>query len=112
MFGGSATLPITVLTMSGAGATSRATLAESRSWIAHLPGLKVVMPATPYDVKGCIIAAARDDNPVFVVMNKMSLGLTGEVPEGAYEVPIGWRTSCDPAPTTRSVRWAGCCTRR
>ncbi|NIQ93600.1 MAG: alpha-ketoacid dehydrogenase subunit beta, partial [Desulfuromonadales bacterium] len=42
-----------------------------------------------YDVKGLIIAAARDDNPVFVVMNKQSLALRGEVPEGPYEVPLG-----------------------
>jgi pyruvate/2-oxoglutarate/acetoin dehydrogenase E1 component len=90
MFGGSATLPITVLTMSGAGANLAAQHSQSlEAWIAHLPGLKVVMPATPYDVKGMIITAARDDNPVFVVMNKMSLGIQGEVPEGAYEVPIG-----------------------
>ena len=90
MFGGSATLPITVLTMAGAGANLAAQHSQSlEAWLAHLPGLKVVMPATPYDVKGLIIAAARDDNPVFVVMNKMSLGIQGDVPEGAYEVPIG-----------------------
>ena len=47
------------------------------------------MPCTPYDAKGMIIAAARDDNPVIVVLNKMSLGMMGEVPEGAYEVPLG-----------------------
>jgi pyruvate dehydrogenase E1 component beta subunit len=90
MFGGGTALPITVLTMSGAGASLAAQHSQSlEAWIAHLPGLKVVMPTTPHDVKGCIIAAARDDNPVFVVMNKMSLGLMGEVPEGAYTVPIG-----------------------
>ncbi len=90
MFGGATTLPITVLTMSGAGASLAAQHSQSlEAWIAHLPGLKVLMPSTPHDVKGCIIAAARDDNPVFVVMNKMSLGLMGEVPEGAYTVPIG-----------------------
>jgi len=90
MFGGSAKLPITVLTMAGAGANLAAQHSQSlEAWLAHLPGLKVVMPATPYDVKGCIITAARDDNPVFVVMNKMSLGMTGEVPQGAYEVPLG-----------------------
>jgi len=90
MFGGSATLPITVLTMSGAGGSMAAQHSQSlEAWLAHLPGLKVVMPATPRDVKGTIIAAARDDNPVFVVMNKMSLGLKGDVPEEAYETPIG-----------------------
>ena len=47
------------------------------------------MPTTPYDAKGLIIAAARDDNPVIVVLNKMSLAITGEVPEETYEIPLG-----------------------
>lgn len=90
MFGGAAKLPVTVLTMAGAGGSLAAQHSQSlEAWICHLPGLKVVMPSTPYDAKGLIIAAARDDNPVFVVLNKMSLAITGEVPEGAYEIPIG-----------------------
>ncbi|MBK79826.1 MAG: alpha-ketoacid dehydrogenase subunit beta [Gammaproteobacteria bacterium] len=90
MFGGHARLPVTVLTMAGAGASLAAQHSQSlEAWLCHLPGLKVVMPSTPYDAKGLIIAAARDDNPVFVVLNKVSLAMTGEVPEGAYEVPIG-----------------------
>jgi len=90
MFGGSAQLPITVITMSGAGLNMAAQHSQClEAWLAHLPGIKVVMPATPYDAKGLIIAAARDDNPVFVVLNKMSLGIRGAVPEGAYAVPIG-----------------------
>lgn len=90
MFGGAATLPVTVLTMAGAGMNLAAQHSQSlEAWLAHLPGVKVVMPATPYDAKGLIIAAARDDNPVFVVLNKVSLAMQGEVPEGAYEVAIG-----------------------
>ncbi len=90
MFGGSATLPITVVTMSGAGMNMAAQHSQSlEAWICHLPGLKVVTPATPYDAKGLLIAAARDDNPVFVVMNKLSLRNRGSVPEEPYEVPIG-----------------------
>jgi len=90
MFGGHARLPVTVLTMAGAGASLAAQHSQSlEAWLCHLPGLKVVMPTTPYDAKGLIIAAAREDNPVFVVLNKMSLAMQGEVPEGAYEVPIG-----------------------
>ena len=90
MFGGAATLPITLLTMSGAGMNMAAQHSQSlEAWLCHLPGLKVVMPATPYDAKGLIIAAARDDNPVIVALNKMSLRFKGEVPEAAYEVPIG-----------------------
>ena len=90
MFGGHARLPVTVLTMAGAGASLAAQHSQSlEAWLCHIPGLKVVMPSTPYDAKGLIIAAARDDNPVFVVLNKLILGMTGEVPEGAYEIPLG-----------------------
>ena len=90
MFGGGATLPITVLTMAGAGMNLAAQ--HSKSWeaiLAHLPGVKVVMPSNAYDAKGLIISAARDDNPVFVVLNKASLAMTTDVPEEMYEVPIG-----------------------
>lgn len=90
MFGGHARLPVTVLTMAGAGASLAAQHSQSlEAWLCHLPGLKVVMPATPYDAKGLIIAAARDDNPVFVVLNKVSLAMKGEVPEEAYAIPLG-----------------------
>lgn len=90
MFGGKAKLPITVLTMGGAGMSFAAQHSQSlEAWLCHLPGLKVMMPATPYDTKGAIIAAVREDNPVFVVMNKVSLGLTGPVPEEPYAIPIG-----------------------
>lgn len=90
MFGGNTNLPVTMLTMAGAGASLAAQHSQSlEAWICHLPGLKVVMPTTPYDAKGLIIAAARDDNPVIVVLNKMSLAMQGEVPEEAYEIPIG-----------------------
>ena len=90
MFGGTAKLPITVVTMSGAGMNMAAQHSQSlEAWICHLPGLKVAAPATPYDAKGLLIAAARDDNPVFVVRNKLSLRNTGPVPEDAYAVPLG-----------------------
>ena len=90
MFGGSAKLPITVVTMSGAGMNMAAQHSQSLEvWICHLPGLKVVAPSTPYDAKGFLIAASRDDNPVFVVMNKLSLRNRGVVPEDPYEIPIG-----------------------
>ena len=90
MFGGSAKLPITVVTMSGAGMNMAAQHSQSLEvWICHLPGLKVVAPSTPYDAKGLLIAASRDDNPVFVVMNKLSLRNRGVVPEDPYEIPIG-----------------------
>lgn len=90
MFGGAATLPVTMLTMAGAGMSLAAQHSQSlEAWICHLPGLKVVMPTTPYDAKGLIISAARDDNPVIVVLNKMSLAIQGEVPEEPYAIPMG-----------------------
>lgn len=90
MFGGTAKLPVTVLTMAGAGASMAAQHSQSlEAWLAHLPGLKVVMPATPSDAKGLIIGAARDDNPVVVIMLKTLLRLRGAVPEVSYATPIG-----------------------
>jgi pyruvate dehydrogenase E1 component beta subunit len=90
MFGGHATLPVTMLTMAGAGASLAAQHSQSlEAWLCHLPGLKVAMPSTPYDAKGLIIAAARDDNPVIVVLNKMSLRMSGHVPEESYAIPLG-----------------------
>jgi pyruvate dehydrogenase E1 component beta subunit len=95
MFGGKAKLPVTVLTMGGAGMAFAAQHSQSlEAWICHLPGLKVMMPTTPYDAKGAIIAAVREDNPVFVVLNKVSLGIMGPVPEEPYTIPIGQANVC------------------
>ena len=59
------------------------------SWLAHIPGLKVVAPATPADAKGLLKAAIRDDNPVIVLEGEMLYNLKGEVPDGEHLVPIG-----------------------
>jgi pyruvate dehydrogenase E1 component beta subunit len=90
MFGGKAVVPLTIQTFAGAGGGSAAQHSQSlEAWFCHVPGLKVVMPSTPYDAKGLTIAAVRDPNPVMVVHTKSLLGLQGEVPEEMYEVPIG-----------------------
>jgi pyruvate/2-oxoglutarate/acetoin dehydrogenase E1 component len=90
MFGGKATLPVTVRTMAGAGRNMAAQHSQSlEAWFCHVPGLKVVMPSTPYDAKGLLVAAVRDDNPVIVIDNKLLLGSRGNVPEELYEVPLG-----------------------
>jgi len=90
MFGGGVKLPITVLTMAGGGQSLAAQHSQClEAWLAHLPGIKVVCPSNAYDAKGLTIAAARDNNPVFVILNKASLAMSMEVPEGSYEVPIG-----------------------
>ena len=90
MFGGKARLPVTIRTMAGGGRNLAAQHSQSlEAWFCHVPGLKVVMPSNPYDAKGLLVAAVRDDNPVIVVDNKMQLGMSGDVPEDLYEVPLG-----------------------
>ena len=90
MFGGQLKVPMVVRTVSGAGIGAAAHHSQSlEAMIAHVPGLKLVAPATPADAKGLIIAAIRDDNPVVFVEHKMLYGLQGDVPEGDHVVPIG-----------------------
>jgi len=90
MFGGKATLPLTITTSGGAGLSAAAQHSQSlEAMLCHVPGLKVVMPATPYDVKGLLVSCIRDDNPTVFVKNKRLLGAKGPVPEDLYEVPIG-----------------------
>jgi pyruvate/2-oxoglutarate/acetoin dehydrogenase E1 component len=90
MFGGKATLPITVLANSGAGTGMAAQHSQSlEALLAHIPGIKVVMPSTAEDAKGLFTASLREDNPVFFIMHKRCQRLRGEVPEGEFTVPIG-----------------------
>lgn len=90
MFGGSVKVPMTITTASGAGLSGGAQHSQSlEAWFAHVPGLKVVMPATPADAKGLTVAAVRDDNPTIVMLNKALLGSKGEVPEEIVEIPLG-----------------------
>ena len=90
MFGGKATLPLTITTSAGAGLSAAAQHSQSlEAMLCHIPGLKVVMPSNPYDAKGLLVACIRDNNPTVYVKNKRLLGLKGEVPEDLYEVPIG-----------------------
>jgi len=90
MFGGKATLPLTITTSGGAGLSAAAQHSQSlEAMLCHVPGLKVVMPATPYDAKGLMVACLRDDNPTVFVKNKRLLGKKGLVPEDLFEVPIG-----------------------
>ncbi len=93
MFGGSVRVPLTITTAYGAGVSAAAQHSQSlEAWLAHVPGLKVAMPASAYDAKGLIVAAIRDDNPVVVMLNKVLLGTKGNVPEEIYEVPLGQAT--------------------
>ncbi len=90
MFGGNATLPLTITTNGGAGLSAGAQHSQSlEAMLCHVPGLKVVMPSTPYDLKGLLVACVRDDNPTILVKHKKMLGTKGDVPEELYEVPLG-----------------------
>jgi len=90
MFGGRARLPVVVRSTVGAGLRLAAQHSQSlEALLCHIPGLKVVMPSTPYDAKGLLIAAIRDDNPVFFLEHKALYRIRGEVPEEPYEVPLG-----------------------
>jgi len=60
-----------------------------QAWLAHVPGLKVVMPATPYDVKGLLMAAIADPNPVICIEHRKLYEEAGEVPEEPYQIPLG-----------------------
>ncbi len=90
MFGGKISLPLVIRTTCGAGMRAAAQHSQSlEAWVAHVPGLKTVMPATPADAKGLLISAIRDNNPIVFIENKMLYDLQGEVPEGEHVVPIG-----------------------
>src|SRR5262249_14840953 len=60
-----------------------------QAWVAHVPGLKVVLPSTPYDAKGLLKSAIRDDNPVVFIEDKMDWRIKGEVPAEEYTLPLG-----------------------
>jgi acetoin:2,6-dichlorophenolindophenol oxidoreductase subunit beta len=90
MFGGDVKVPLTLTTAGGAGLSAGPQHSQSlEAWLAHVPGLKVALPSSPYDVKGLMVAAVRDDNPTVVVLNKRMLGTKGPVPEEIYEIPFG-----------------------
>jgi pyruvate/2-oxoglutarate/acetoin dehydrogenase E1 component len=90
MFGGKVRLPITVRTACGAGLRVSGQHSQSlEALLCHIPGLKVVMPSNAYDAKGLLIAAIRDDNPVFFLEHKHAYASHGEVPEEPYVVPLG-----------------------
>jgi len=90
MFGGKTTVPMVVRTEGGAGRSIAAHHSQSLEalWI-HFPGIYVVMPSTPYDAKGLLKAAVRDDNPVMFIEHKMLYGLEGYVPDEDYIIPYG-----------------------
>jgi len=91
MSGGKLKVPMVLRTTMGAGRRSAAQHSQSlHAWFSHIPGLKVVVPSTPYDAKGLMKSAIRDDNPVAIFEDKMMYKLVkGPVPEEEYTIPLG-----------------------
>ena len=90
MFGGQSTVPMVLRTPAGSGTGAAEHHSQSfENWFVHVPGLKVVMPTTPYDVKGLLISSIRDDNPVVFIEHKLLYKTKGDVPEEPYEIPLG-----------------------
>ncbi len=90
MFGGQSTVPMVLRTPAGSGTGAAEHHSQSfENWFVHVPGLKVVMPTTPYDAKGLLIASIRDDNPVVFIEHKLLYKTKGDVPEEPYEIPLG-----------------------
>ena len=90
MSGGKMKAPIVFRTTMGATRRSAAQHSQSlQAWVSHVPGLKVVMPSTPYDAKGLLKTAIRDDNPVVFIEDKMMFKMKGLVPSDEYMIPFG-----------------------
>ncbi|GEB77739.1 alpha-ketoacid dehydrogenase subunit beta [Sporolactobacillus inulinus] len=90
MFGGKAKVPLTIRTIDGAGFNAAAQHSQSLyALFTHIPGLKVVIPSNPYDMKGLLLNAIFDDDPVIVFEDKTLYSMKGEVDEGFYTIPFG-----------------------
>jgi pyruvate dehydrogenase E1 component beta subunit len=90
MFGGKATVPMVVRMPAGSGTGAAAQHSQSlESLLIHIPGIKVVIPSTPYDAKGLLLSAIRDPNPVCFVEHKLLYKTKGEVPDEEYTIPLG-----------------------
>jgi acetoin:2,6-dichlorophenolindophenol oxidoreductase subunit beta len=90
MFSGEFRVPLVIRLIVGRGWGQGPQHSQSlQSWFAHIPGLKVIMPVTPYDAKGLLISSIEDGNPIIFIEHRWLHNTFGEVPEGVYRVPIG-----------------------
>jgi acetoin:2,6-dichlorophenolindophenol oxidoreductase subunit beta len=90
MFGGKAVTPVVIRTMYGAGLSAAAQHSQCLYPIfTHIPGLKVVLPSSPYEAKGLLAQSIRDDDPVIFCEHKAMYDVTGDVPEDSYTIPFG-----------------------
>jgi acetoin:2,6-dichlorophenolindophenol oxidoreductase subunit beta len=89
MFGGKCSIPMTIRAPSGSGTGAAAQHSQSlEAWFVNVPGIKVVAPSSPYDAKGLLVAAIRDNNPVLFMEHKLLYRLKGPVPEEPYCIPL------------------------
>jgi acetoin:2,6-dichlorophenolindophenol oxidoreductase subunit beta len=106
MFGGKATVPLTITTAGGAGLSAAAQHSQSlEAILCHIPGLKVVYPSNPYDMKGLMVSCIREDNPTVMVKHKRLLGMSGPVPEDLYAIPLGQANILRPGKDVTVVAW-------
>lgn len=104
---GEINVPIVVRTQGGAGSFAGAQHSKSlEAWFTHIPGLKVIAPATPYDVKGLLKASVRDNNPVIFCENKSLYRTTGPVPEDDYMLEIGKADIKRPGDDVTVIAWS------
>jgi pyruvate/2-oxoglutarate/acetoin dehydrogenase E1 component len=90
MLGGELSVPLVLRAPSGSGTGAAAQHSQSlEAWFAHVPGLKVVMPSSPYEAKGLLLAALDDPNPVIFLEHKLLYKTSGHVPEEQYRIPLG-----------------------
>lgn len=90
MLGGEVSVPLVMRFPAGSGTGAAAQHSQSlEAWLAHVPGLKVIQPATPHDAKGMLLAALEDPDPVMIFEHKLLYKMKGIVPEGHYTVEIG-----------------------
>jgi len=106
MFGGAATVPLTITTGGGAGLSAGAQHSQSlEAALCHIPGLKVVMPSSAYDIKGLMASCIAEDNVTIMVKHKKLLGSSSEVPEDAYTIPLGVANVVRPGDHCTVVAW-------
>jgi len=104
---GQVNVPLVIRTQCGRGKSNGCTQSQSlESLFTHIPGLKVVMPSTPYDVKGLLKSAIRDNNPVIFIEHKGLYQTKGEVPEEEYVIPLGQADVKRPGKDMTIITWS------
>lgn len=109
MYSGQVQVPLVIRTQGGAGRASAAQHAQSlEAWFTHVPGLYVVMPSTPYDAKGLLKTAIRDNNPIIFIEHKLLYNTKGEVPDQEYTIPLGKADIKKTGKHATIITWSRC----